>query len=279
MKALVVGCGSIGGRRAQILADMGCELVLCDVEVPALDRLVFKLVADGVVVATNAWQALDKHDPDIVLVCTPPGTHLQLATLAATRTHVRGLFVEKPLALSPHDLVQFQQGIFDRASMVTMGACNMRFDERHPPSFKSVDTLFLVMGQASHLWSPNHQPLPMLLDSIHELDMARWMMGPIVNVTWGAAPHTADRCDLLITHKGDRVTHIHLNRKLNPAHRTAVLFRGHEREVVGLWPPDPLMYRREMEHFLTCVREGRPRSCNSLYEAAGLTQWALEVGQ
>ena len=53
-------------------------------------------------------------------------------------------------------------------------------------------------------------------------------------------------------------------------------YEGHERVVANLWPPDPEMYRREMEHFLECVTN-ETDSMNPLAQAADVLGWALEV--
>jgi len=61
------------------------------------------ILGSDVLVFSGAEELLQKSTPDIVHVCTPPGTHSALASLALSReAHV---YVEKPFALTSNDAV------------------------------------------------------------------------------------------------------------------------------------------------------------------------------
>lgn len=267
MRVLVVGCGSIGTRRARIIKQLGHEVWLYDREHERALELSKEL---GVVASVR----LDCAKAAVVL-CTPPDE--RLATVhellrGQAGDELRGLYVEKPLALD----AAHARAMAHLAGVLptTMGACNMRFDTRlggiGPDG--AWEALVLCMGQASRYWSANHRPLPMVLDSVHELDLAAWLLGPIVSIE---GQSTLEWADVLTGHSAG-YAHIHLDRKLDPPSRYLEVLGGSERRREELWPPDPHMYHREMEHFMACVERG-VESCNPLEEAAEVTARALEV--
>lgn len=285
MKVLVVGCGSIGSRRAKILAELGHDVRIWD----RREDVMMGLAREGphhMLVCKSLEVALEvEGGPEAVLICTPPEAHLEGALEAATAYGVRGLYVEKPLTLDLDELPAFstigRPMIWSTGPvpkdwskpLVTMGACNMRFDERA----SQLDGIFpesgfFTMGQAARHWSRGHFPLPMLLDSIHELDLATWLFGPIVRIE---GTQSRDYADVLVTHK-DGVSHISLNRVADPPYRGIRLHVGEQCYETDLWPPDMEMYRREMEHFMDCVETGE-ETMNPLREAAETTKRALEV--
>ena len=92
MNALVVGCGSIGARHARNLRTLGAAVTAFD---PDRGRTARVQQEAGVMVATSLDAALDSA-PELVLVCTPPHVHVQVARQAiAAGAH---LFVEKPIS-------------------------------------------------------------------------------------------------------------------------------------------------------------------------------------
>lgn len=272
MRCLVIGCGSIGSRRARILAEMGHEVWVTDTEITKAQVL----VEDGPC-HTHLWDLDTLRDvashimPDAAFICTPPETHRDVTGHAAYRG-IEHLFVEKPLALTVEDAE-----VLALCAGVTMGACNMRFDERVAlarDKMIGAPWYSVRMGQHEKHWSPAHEKQTMILDDIHELDLLRYVAGPIkairgVSDTQGAVGHTEHE-------RGPRGLFI-LDRWTDPPVRTLAVFPQDGPVVkVNLWPPDMEMYRREMEHFLECVESGTP-TCNPLAQAAETLKWALEV--
>ncbi|WP_369045780.1 Gfo/Idh/MocA family protein [Sinomonas sp. P10A9] len=103
LRAAVVGCGVIGRQHAQVIAATeGVELVcLVDVDPAAATALADAVAAEPgqmrPAVFASLTEALDQHAArlDLVSVCTPSGTHADLAVEALDAgTHV---VVEKPL--------------------------------------------------------------------------------------------------------------------------------------------------------------------------------------
>ena len=93
MKALVIGCGHMGTRRAKILHALGFELTLYDADLRIARAL-------GLEIGTNVFihiAGLESYqtDYDVALICTPPASHLQLAIQSAKNG--MNVFIEKPL--------------------------------------------------------------------------------------------------------------------------------------------------------------------------------------
>ena len=285
MRCLVIGCGSIGSRRARVLAGMGHEVLICDTD-PKKVIGNYMQVGEaggyededgprGATATVNLEFALALN-PEAAFICTPPETHLELAEKAA-RAGILGIFVEKPLALQ--EPTNAWLSAFEEHGCVTMGACNMRFDERviaMDGKIREAKNVVFRMGQAAEHWSPNHQKQTLLLDDIHELDLALWLRG----APTAMRGYSQDDLCLVKIEQGERVSWVHLDRITDPPirfiERRAMEYLGDNVDRVTLWPPDMEMYRREMEHFLECVKEGKP-TCNPLAQAAETLKWALEV--
>lgn len=267
MKHLVIGCGSIGSRRAKILAGMGEEVFVHDL---------FKDRAEELGKTEGPIWVWDGEDVDGALICTPPDTHA-VACLEAVNTGIVGLYVEKPLALHHVDL----DDVMDAASAVpvTMGACNMRFvverlpanyDWRVPHSQIGWD---VRMGQHAKHWSPNHKPVSMALDSIHDIDLLEWLGGKIVKL---AGESYMDAAYLRAIMEDGSTARISLDRLTDPPERyieAGDIAVSHRWE---LWPPDMTMYEREMQHWVNALKT-TTQTINPLQNAARLTAMVLDT--
>ena len=102
----IYGAGSIGNHLAHAARELGCEVVVCDVDAAALQRME-KEIYPG---RYGKWDAeIGLHMPDTVpvgefdLICvgTPPDHHLAVA-MACLDEAPQAILVEKPLC--PPDL-------------------------------------------------------------------------------------------------------------------------------------------------------------------------------
>lgn len=124
VQTVVVGCGSIGSRHIGNLVEFE------DVVVSAHDLDPDRVAAvedEYRIPTTTEFDSALSEETDCVIVCTPPHTHLDIATTALEVG--ADVFVEKPLS-SDLDVVD---EFVDRAAAsdsVVYVACNMRF---HPP--------------------------------------------------------------------------------------------------------------------------------------------------
>ena len=263
-RCLVIGCGSIGSRRARILAEMGHEVEVCDPLRPVRAAKFGRLV-DLDEVLMRRPGAL----PDAAFICTPAATHVEIAgqcVMANVPT-----FVEKPLSLT-------MDGIDDLISeaeargVVTMGACNMRWAYREAVGAVA-DDLALCIARPLSQWRPGareaYAPGGLVLEAaIHEMDLAHQILGDIEDV-YSMGSHEAAVINLRHARGECRIYASWAEGE--PCSRW--LAAGPDR-----FYPDTSdeMYRLEMQHFLDCVAENRP-TCNPLRSAAHVLEWAIKA--
>ncbi len=253
MNCLVIGCGSIGRRRADILKALGHEVGGDDTDPDALSTFKHVCVEDG-------WA-------DVAVVCTPPNMRLPVVTRLMATHNLKGLFIEKPLALTEAEALAIV-AMTDRVP-VTMGACNMRFDHLAQGVRRPEESVFAQMGQHASYWSAGHEKITMLLDSIHELDLLFHLAGRITKIDGWSTLYEAH---VVTEHENGVRGALQLDRRTSPP----VRWIASDGEATSLWPPDPDMYVREMEHFIDAVECLEP-SCNPLNDAAHVLIRALEV--
>jgi predicted dehydrogenase len=98
-RAAVIGCGGIAPRHARGLRALpGCELVAAaDVRPESAAKLAAQFEIPKTF--TDYRELLVSERPDLVAICTWPGTHAEI-TLAAAEHGARGILCEKPMCLS-----------------------------------------------------------------------------------------------------------------------------------------------------------------------------------
>jgi predicted dehydrogenase len=111
LKALIVGCGKIAGGQDNeksthagvYLANNGVEIVACfdiDTAKGKIFSEVYHCQAEQ-----NLQDALDKHQPDIVSVCTPDNTHFETAkNILTSKQNPKLIFLEKPACQTDTEL-------------------------------------------------------------------------------------------------------------------------------------------------------------------------------
>jgi predicted dehydrogenase len=283
MRVLIVGAGSIGSRRARILAEMGHKVWTCDNRSEPTGREApgeIHEVRDHFYDVETALAVLDHVDA--AFICTPAGSHLKPMD-DVLRAGIRGLFVEKPLGLSIEAL-DVAAYFAERPGIVTMGACNMRFAYDQDgnvawalsPLLRHADPVWFVSSQPLPSWRPGAEAAYrrngiVLEMAIHELDLVASAFGPILDVKVIALDDdlAVFHCE---TYGPDTYVLVNWSDRAAPARhiRTA----GNDNVLV----PDTsdAMYAREMKHFLSCVESGE-ETCNPIAQAAETLRWALEV--
>ena len=299
MKALVIGAGSIGRRHLGNLRRLGVERAA--VLDPDADRRGEACEAYGVT-GFDQLDAAFGWAPDLVVVASPTALHAHQALLAARRgCH---LFVEKPLAHSPADVRELAEEV-GRRGLTSLVGCNMRF---HPgpaavkrllddgaigrPLFARVHTgSYLPDWRADRDYRTSYsasasQGGGCILDCIHEIDLARWFLGPVTDVVCAAgrlsdlAIDTEDVAALICRHADGQLSEIHLDYVQRTYHRGCHI--AGERGTIlwdfatgcvryrpagdGPWQVEPQpdswelnqMYLDELMHLLDCMRTGRP---------------------
>jgi predicted dehydrogenase len=281
-RALVIGGGSIGSRHAANLRAAGWE-----VEVADQDPARATLSLDG------AWEA----KPEIAVIATPPDAHLEHALAAAE--HGCHLLIEKPLADRAEGLDGLAELVRGRG-LVSLVACNMRFHpgpaavERLLEEGRIGRPLAARLRTASYLpdWRPGTDYARsysasrasgggVVLDAIHELDLACWLLGPARVVGAASLParsiglEVEGLAEIVLRHR-DAVSSVHLSfvqrdyrRSIEVVgeeaslvwefERREVIVRTGEQEESLPLPPDPdpnAMYADELAYFVDCVDRG-----------------------
>jgi predicted dehydrogenase len=230
-RALIVGFGSIGRRHAQNLRNLRAgEISVYDtdpVRRAAAEREVDARAFDTLEAALDA-------EPTVVFVCTPPGSHLQIALAGAERgCH---LFIEKPLADRLGPPFDRLRSLVAAKRLVTLVGCNLRF--HHGPStlkrlleegvIGRVVGASLEMGQYLPDWHPGEDYRygysasramggGIVLDAIHELDYSRWLFGEVREVfgfggkVSGLEIETEDFASILLRFASGCIAQVHLD--------------------------------------------------------------------
>lgn len=296
-KALVVGGGSIGARHLRNLRALGIPSLGV---VEPVDARRETLAGECSARAFSSLEEGLSWRPDAAVIATPTQLHARQA-LQVARAGVP-LFVEKPLS---HNLLGITDLLAEiaRRNLVSLAGCNLRF---HPGPAKVKELLgqerigrilFARVHTGSYLpeWRPaqdyreSYSASPdaggCILDCIHEIDLARWYLGEVAEVT-ALAAHLSnlevgaeDVAAMLFRHVSGAISEVHLD----------FVQRTYERgcQIVGergsiFWDfgagrvrlceatkPDTIfaqpqdwsvncMYLDEMRHFLDCVSTGKP---------------------
>lgn len=265
MNVLVVGCGSIGRKRALVLVEMGHEVYVRDVD----KRREIDLVSLG----------CHHFDPSVSIdaefICTPPEIRLSPVLDSIHDRKPLGLFIEKPISLDSVELTAIAALEQANSEMVMMGACNLRFT----PEIKTLRGIRMKeatyrMGQHSKHWSPNHKPITLALDSIHEIDLAVHLNGEVKSI---AGFSNEDDCRLSLHHENGVVSYVIMDRYTDPPVRwVACRDEAAQETISSLTTTGSTMYEREMEHFLICCKSGEP-TINPISDAVAVNKLVLEI--
>lgn len=126
-RVAIVGCGGISHAHGNAWRNVPeIEIVgACDEKFESLSRFATEYEVENTY--NDLRQMLEKQNPDILVVATWPSSHLK-NVLEAVRCEVRGILVEKPIAVNTSQLEQMIQ-VTERANILLMEA----FMYRHHP--------------------------------------------------------------------------------------------------------------------------------------------------
>lgn len=282
----VVGLGSIGVRHATNLADLGCHVIGYDTS-PERHQMLDRI--DGAVAVGKFDEALNAADA--VVVATPADSHIEIAL--ATLRRGRNVFIEKPLSTDLAGTEALEEAASHRVAQV---GYNLRF----LPALKKAAALIaddaigsILTGQIEfgydlRKWNPTRDYRStysatsargggILLDAIHELDLALWLAGPIESVVATAAHvsdleiETEDVAAALLTTENGAIISVTLD-YLSPTYHRGFRLVGTEGLLEWSWSSGQLTfvrgearaefnwktdvdaaYRDEMAHFLACL--------------------------
>ncbi len=298
MKALIIGIGSIGLRRAKILKSLGIEVVICESNSDRMSKAADELnLSNGYIDSDRAIRergAIDGSEPaGVCLICTPPSSHLELAQKAAGNG--MHLFIEKPLSnfLDRKAIVGLVQKCQINGIITLLGQ-SYRFCpslvEWRREFVDSVDRnlLYGSVNSGQHLsgWTPGRDyrqsiyadPVEggIVLSSLaHSIDQVQWLFGDIEQVCGLIASSgeldipVDDDLTLLLRMKSGAQVVIHNDFWQQPSRNEICVVTTGLDGIVGrnttLWQMKPgdadAMYRAEMAHLVNCIEmryQGQP---------------------
>ena len=322
LRIALAGCGSIGRRHLANLrllaADRPTKIFVYDA-VPSVSEAVSREFG---AVCVQDLNELWNTRPDIALICTPSHLHTSCA-LSAAQNCRRGaaLFIEKPVAHTLGGLEELET-LCVRRGITTLVGCNMRFHPG-PAQIKRWlsegivgDVLSARLHTGSYLpgWRPHqdycagYSASPehggAILDCIHEIDLALWLLGPatlhaaLVRPAASLGLQTDGMAELLLIHAGGAFSSVHLN-FVQRNYRRSLEIIGSEGTLAwdfttGLAVhhgpdgnimqtcPQPAdwninqMYLDELAYFLCCAASGEP-TANPVSHAAQTLSLALQA--
>lgn len=271
MKALVLGCGSIGFRHIGHLRQLGLSnLEAADPDPAARDRVRRRY---GIPTHDCAESALQRR-PEIVLVCTPAATHVPLACQALEAgAH---LFIEKPLSTSLEGTESLVKAAEAAGRVIQVG-----YNLRYHPAVRAAKRLVeegrigkVLMAHAEfglylERWWPGRdyrtsymarpeQGDSLLLDVSHEIDLLLWLLGPVQEVTGAAAKlskleiHGVDVIKAVMTMAGGCLASLHID-CLQPVYTRGFTLIG---EGTGLKWDCPYGRADTLGRLALCDRDG-----------------------
>lgn len=291
MKIAIIGCGSIGQRHARNLRKFGMtQLLLMDPQIERADLLSQELNA----MCFESVPRTFEERPEVAVICAPTSRHLELASEALE--HNCHVFIEKPISGSTEGVYSLIEAAEARERVLFVGH-NFRFDpilrctrawltEGKIGSSTSARFHFGSYLPWRHPWEDYRSGYGarrelgggVILDAIHEFDMALWLFGEpeAIYCTGGNFSDleidVEDTAEVLMSY-ADKVVSIHLDFVERPAERRCEIigtqgqieadffaryaryFDGGERrwhQAVNCESIDET-YESEMRHFLDCI--------------------------
>jgi predicted dehydrogenase len=299
MRFVVLGAGSIGRRHMANAVALGHTIVA--VHDPDAERLaeVGRMAGAGAALTTRESEAL-AIDADAVLVCSPTAAHVAQARAAVAAG--RHVLIEKPISHTP-DGVDALVAEAGAARRVVLVGCNLHF----LPSLQLVKRLLgegrigTPLSARAHCgyYLPHWRPQTdyrrgyaarqatgggIILDSIHEFDYLRWLLGEPREVFCYAGRvstleiDTEDTADILLRFDYGAVANVHLDYLQRTYRRSCeligedgVIVWDYISQLVRVYGKEDrraedyeesinaelnVMYVEELRHLVDCIERG-----------------------
>ncbi len=317
-KYLFAGCGSIGRRHIQNLKHLQPEAQILTYRVRGESLGEFELKYSLINYKDFAEALAAK--PDAVFITNPTSLHLPLAKQAAEKGIP--LFIEKPVSHTLDGVDDFIR-LCEKKQLTVLLGYKMRF---HP----AVTTMKKLLGEGAigrplsirahyggclaewHPWEDYRRMYSarkdlgggVVLDAIHEIDYAYWLMGDAVEVKALCGQvsdleiETEDMAEILLRFKSGAFGSIHLDYAQYPETRscqiigtTGTIEWNALKKTVELYQketktwkkfPEPedwannTMFVDEMRHFLNCL-SGKEKPNHTLQDAKRVLEIAIEA--
>lgn len=190
MKFLVLGCGSIGSRHIENIQKINSKN---DIDVFDPQVKLRKKISKKFHINELSDMPKKKSDYDLVLICTPPSSHISLATELLKNNY--NIFIEKPLSSNFNGIKKFRNLLKRKQTLAFVGY-NLRFNDglkiiKKYVSDKKIGKIIhasAYFGQYLPDWRPtqnykkNYSFIKnlgggIIHDSSHEIDYLSWILG------------------------------------------------------------------------------------------------------
>lgn len=235
LKVLIVGCGSIGKRHAQVLWELGLRnLTACDPS-PAQRQSMQDLLPD-IIVTDDYTAALETGAFDAVFILTPTAMHLSMATQALNvGCHV---FIEKPLANTQKGVEELKALAAEKGLSVMVGFCfryhevlRMAKDLLDGGTIGRLVNIRASVGEPFAEIQPNYKNMYYskysgAFELVHDLDLAIWYAGQKiteVKAVYGSfsdmGMESPDSVEMLLRFQDRLAANVHLDFYQHPRRR------------------------------------------------------------
>jgi len=235
IRLLLVGCGSIGKRHAQVLTELGItKLTACD---PSEEQCrTMRELLPQVETVNDYDAALATGQFDAVFILTPTAMHISMAEKALKAgCHV---FIEKPLANSSEGVDQLKALAESVNRKVMVGFCfryhevlKMAKDLLEKGTIGRLINIRALMGEPFAEIQPNYLNMYYsrysgAFELVHDLDLALWYSGqPVKDVYAVYGPfsdmgmQSPDSIELLLRFEDRMAATVHLDFFQHPRRR------------------------------------------------------------
>jgi UDP-N-acetyl-2-amino-2-deoxyglucuronate dehydrogenase len=206
-RVAIVGCGGISRRHARGFAEHpACTLVAgADIRAENVEKLAAEFGFGGKY--TDTQEMLERERPEIVAICTWPGTHAEF-TVAAAERGAKGILCEKPMCLSLGEADRMLESCARTGTKLAIGH-HGRFERPNVTARELIREG--AIGQPTLLRARASDGL--LNNGTHAIDRMRfvlgdpaalWVFGQVERRTdrWERAHPIEDRCTGLIAFDG-----------------------------------------------------------------------------
>jgi len=232
MKALICGLGSIGkrhlGNMLKILDPHHVRGVEPNPAISAACRQAYPVCIHEILAEGLQWE------PDLVMICTPNHLHVS-QSMEVLSTSSAALFIEKPVGRNVAEVLPLHDKIEETGRFAWV-ACNLRYHPGVRPLRALVERgdlgrIFYIRSHFAHYlpyWRPDQDYRKtysaqaamgggILLDDIHEFDLALLMAGPPLRVacmaqnTGSLETDVEETAGIICEHLGGTMSEIHMD--------------------------------------------------------------------
>lgn len=300
LHVLVVGCGSIGKRHAQVLRGLGVtHLSACDPSEES--RAEMRALLPDVPLYADYGEALTREKPDAAFILTPTRLHVPMAMQALEADcHV---LIEKPLANTPEGVDTLRALAQARGRQVMVAFC-FRYHEALCKAKGMVEegrigrlvSIRALMGEPFYDIHPDYLNLYYskysgAFELVHDLDLAIWFAGQeieSVQSVYGSfsdmGMDSPDTVEMLLRFRDRCVANVHLDFFQTPRRRQidligtrgviTVEFASWDQAEIAVFSRDTMrwetetlpthrddMFAAEDREFLQSILTGEPVRC------------------